>query len=56
MSPNQKRDVADLKLIQISAMVETGDAADLRLSAKRNDRTFAAEVRRAIRFYLEHGQ
>jgi hypothetical protein len=42
--------------VQINAEVDTEDRDRLRESAKANDRSFAAELRRAIRFYLEHGE
>ena len=36
----------------IGARIDQADAAALRLLAKRNDRSFSAEIRQAIRFYL----
>jgi len=44
------------KQVQISALVDETDVLELRRSAKENERTFAAEIRRALRYYLEHGQ
>lgn len=42
--------------VQINAEVDTEDRDRLRESAKTNERSFAAELRVAIRFYLERGQ
>jgi len=36
----------------IGARIDQADAAELRVLAKRNDRSFSAEIRQAIRFYL----
>ena len=36
----------------IGARIERADADDLRSLAKRNDRSFSAEIRQAIRSYL----
>jgi predicted transcriptional regulator len=36
----------------IGARIDRADAADLRALAKQNDRSFSAEIRQAIRFYL----
>lgn len=42
--------------VQINAEVDVEDRDRLKEAAKANDRSFAAELRRAIRFYLEHGE
>lgn len=42
--------------VQVNVEVDTEQRDQLRASAKANDRSFAAEVRMAIRYYLEHGQ
>lgn len=36
----------------IGARVDQSDAAALKALAKQNDRSFSAEIRQAIRFYL----
>jgi predicted transcriptional regulator len=36
----------------IGARIGQADAGALRLLAQRNDRSFSAEIRQAIRFYL----
>lgn len=36
----------------IGAQIDQADAVALRALAKRNDRSFSAELRQAVRFYL----
>ena len=42
--------------VQINAEVDMEDRDRLKESAKTHERSFAAELRVAIRYYLEHGQ
>jgi len=42
--------------VQVNVEVDAEDRDRLREAARVNERSFAAEVRVAIRYYLEHGQ
>lgn len=42
--------------VQISARIAADVREGMKASQKENGRTWEAEVERALRFYLEHGQ